>query len=193
MRPGTRRRSARVLALLATVVLVGACSDAGGGEATGGDAAAATCPDGSAPTEPTGPDPLPAQTLSVLGEDTTVSTACWVGQPLVVNFWAEWCEPCKAEMPDFEAVHQAVGDQVRFIGVDYEDRARDAIAFAEQVGVTYELVEDPKGTFFDAVESRGTPSTLLVDETGSIVYRHAGPLTREALTTLLADHLDVDV
>ena len=185
------RRSARLLALLAIVVLAGACSDGGGAGATAGDVTAATCPDGTTPTEPTGPDALPIQTLSVLGEDTTVSTACWVGQPLVVNFWAEWCEPCKAEMPDFEAVHQAVGDQVRFIGVDYEDRARNAIAFAEEVGVTYELVEDPQGTFFDAVQGRATPSTLLVDESGSIVYRHAGPLTREALTGLLEEELGV--
>ncbi len=178
-----------VVALAAAVALAAtACGPAGQGAAT---ADAVTCPDGRRATVPSGADALPATTLSVLGEDAEVATACWVGRPLVINFWAEWCGPCKDEMPDFEAVHRDVGDQVRFIGVDYQDRPQAAIDFAAQVGVTYELVEDPDGAFFRAVEGRGTPQTLLVDAEGTIVYRHAGPLTRSALEQLLADELGV--
>ena len=162
---------------------------------TGGDpapAGAVACPDGRTVTPPEGPGTLPARTLSRLGEDDTVATACWLGKPTVVNFWAEWCEPCKEEMPAFEAVHRAVGDQVRFVGVDYEDRADAALAFAEEIGVSYPLVEDPDGSFFDAVQGRGTPHTLLVDAEGTIVHRHAGPLTQQALEDLLAEEFGVD-
>lgn len=179
------------LVVLATALLLVGCGDGGTPDAT--DAAA--CPDGALPaaTAPAGSDVLPIRSLSVLGEDTEVSTACWLGTPLVVNFWAEWCEPCKAEMPDLEAAHQALGDQVRFVGIDYEDRARAAIRFAAEVGVTYDLVEDPDGTYFDAVRGRGTPMTMLVTADGEIVYRHAGPLTEDQLTELIATHLDVQV
>ncbi len=181
------RRPRALVAALTLCLALAACTSGQGSGTTD----VATCPDGTTATAPSGPDALPATTLSVLGQESQVATACWVGQPLVVNFWAEWCGPCKDEMPDFEAVHQAVGDQVRFIGVDYQDRPQAALAFAEQVGVTYELVEDPDGSFFRAVEGRGTPQTLLVDADGRIVYRHAGPLTRSALEQLLADELDV--
>lgn len=180
---------APALVVLAAAVLLAACGDGGAPDAT--DAAA--CPDGSAPTAtaPAGADVIPVRSLSILGQEGEVSTACWLGEPLVVNFWAEWCEPCKEEMPALEAAHQALGDRVRFIGVDYEDRAEAALRFAEEVGVTYELVEDPDGAFFDSVRGRGTPMTMLVTADGEVVYRHAGPLTEEQLTDLVATHLDV--
>lgn len=184
-RPDRRRR--RAVLATAVALLLGGCGT-GGSSAPAG---AVTCPDGRSVTPPSGPDALPTATLSVLGEDAEVSTACWVGQPLVVNFWAEWCEPCKAEMPDLEQVHRATGDRVRFVGIDYRDRAQAAIDFAAEVGVTYELVEDPDGRYFAAVRGRGTPQTLLVDADGIIVYRHAGPLTRVALERLLAEQLGV--
>ena len=177
-------------AALAVALLLAGCAGGGG---TGSPEAA--CPDGSAPvaTAPAGSDVLPVRSLSWLGEEGEVSTACWLGEPLVVNFWAEWCEPCKEEMPALEATHQALGEQVRFVGVDYEDRAEAALRFAEEVGVTYELVEDPDGAFFDAVRGRGTPMTMLVTADGEIVYRHAGPLSQDQLTDLVATHLDVSV
>ena len=182
-----RTRTHRVLGVALAVAAVVLAGCTGGSSPPG----AVACPDGRTVTPPEGPDTLPARTLSVLGEDDTVSTACWLGQPVVVNFWAEWCEPCKQEMPAFEAVHQALGDQVQFVGVDYEDRASAALAFAEEVGVTYPLVEDPDGSFFDAVQGRGTPHTLLVDADGTIVRRHVGPLTQQALEDLLAEEFGV--
>ncbi len=174
-------------ALVGAALVLSACSSGSDTAVTGSP----TCPDGDAPTAPAGPDALPVATLGVLGADESVSTACLVGTPLVVNFWAEWCGPCKAEMPDFEAVHQALGDQVRFVGIDLEDRPDAALAFAAEVGVTYDLLEDPDGAYFRAAQGRGTPQTLLVAADGSVRYRHAGPMTRATLEDLLAEHLGV--
>ena len=181
----TCRRGLLVLAAVVVVVGAVACGSGGGG----GEAVA--CPDGEPATPPSGPDALPVATLEVLGADEQVSTACLVGRPLVVNFWAEWCGPCKEEMPALQAVHERLGDRVRFVGIDYEDREAAALAFAEQVGVTYELLADPDGTYFDATRGRAAPYTLLVDSTGTIQYRHFGPVTERSLVDLLAEHLGV--
>jgi cytochrome c biogenesis protein CcmG, thiol:disulfide interchange protein DsbE len=176
----------RLVVTAASVVLLAGCS---GGDATD---PAPTAPTGAITAQdPASADPLPSAELTVLGSDETVTTASWIGTPLVLNFWAEWCGPCREEMPDFEAVHQDLAGAVRFIGIDYMDRAEDAIAFADEVGVTYELVEDPDGTYFRAVRGRGTPQTLLVDADGTIRWRHAGPLDEGQLRELIATHLGV--
>lgn len=181
----TCRRGLVALAVVVALLGLAAC----GTEGT--DAAGVACPDGTTASAPTGPDALPSATLGVLGDDAQVPVACLVGQPLVVNFWAEWCGPCREEMPAFEAVHQRLGDQVHFVGIDYEDREQAALDFADEVGVTYQLLEDPDGTYFDAARGRGAPYTLLVDETGTIQYRHVGPLTEQSLVDLLAEHLGI--
>ena len=176
-------------ATVAAVVLAGVLAGCADGDSAG---PAPTAPTGAITAQdPASADPLPAAELTVLGSDETVATASWIGTPLVLNFWAEWCAPCREEMPDFEAVHQDLADQVRFIGIDYMDRPEAAIAFAAEVGVTYELVEDPDGIYFRAVRGRGTPQTLLVDADGTIRWRHAGPLDEEQLRELIATHLGV--
>lgn len=174
--------------VVTAALLAGLIASCGGTVATTGGV---ICPDGSTVVAPTGADALPVAVLGVLGDDATVPTACLVGRPLVVNFWAEWCAPCREEMPAFEAVHRALGGQVRFVGIDEQDRPQVALEFAAGIGVSYELLEDPDGAYFAAVRGRGMPTTLLVDEGGTIVYRHAGPLTETQLRTLLEAELAV--
>lgn len=153
------------------------------GALAGGCAASATSQEGSTTAT------LPAATLSVLGQDEEVDTTSWRGTPTVVNFWATWCAFCVEEMPDFETVHADLGDSIRFVGVDREDRVAEAVELARRTGVTYTLVEDPDGAFFRAVEGRGMPTTLFVDADGTIVYSHAGPLSERRLRELLEEHL----
>lgn len=164
--------------------------------------AAAACsadapPSGEVPSdfEPIGTlssgEALPEATLPVLAAATSVTTSQLRGTPLVVNFWATWCAFCVEEMPDFEEVHRAVGDRVRFIGVDREDVPERALELAQRTGVTYELLEDRDGSFFRAVGGRGMPTTLLVAADGRVAYRHAGPLDAEQLRGLIRDHLGI--
>jgi cytochrome c biogenesis protein CcmG, thiol:disulfide interchange protein DsbE len=109
--------------------------------------------------------------------------------PLVVNFWASWCPPCVAEMPDFERVHQDVRDEVRFVGINTQDARQDADRLVEQTGVTYDLVLDPDGDLFRDFEVVAMPSTFFVDASGAIVHRHAGLLTEQQLRGLIDEHL----
>jgi chorismate synthase len=107
----------------------------------------------------------------------------------LINFWATWCGPCIAEMPDLERVHADRGDEVRFIGINTQDDLADAQALAEQTGVTYELGFDPDGALFSDFEVVAMPSTFFIDAAGGIVHRHAGLMTEQQLRDLIDEHL----
>ncbi|MBW3576821.1 MAG: TlpA family protein disulfide reductase [Actinobacteria bacterium] len=132
---------------------------------------------------------LPDATLPRLDRPGELHTAELRGAPALINFWATWCAFCVEEMPDLEAVHRELGDEVRFVGVDKEDDLDKARTLARQTGVTYEQVVDADGSFYRAVAARGMPTTVLVDRDGRIVHRHAGPVTADQLRALIAQHL----
>jgi len=111
------------------------------------------------------------------------------GTPMVVNFWASWCPPCVAEMPDLEAVHQARGDEVAFVGINTQDELATAVDLVEQTGITYDLGQDPDGEMFRDFEVFSMPTTFFVDEDGAIVHRHSGLVTRMQLEDLIDEHL----
>jgi cytochrome c biogenesis protein CcmG/thiol:disulfide interchange protein DsbE len=113
------------------------------------------------------------------GEELTLGD--YAGRPLVVNFWASWCPPCAAEMPDFERVHESVGEKVAFLGVNMRDDRNLAEDLAESTGVTYRLAEDPHGRLFQAFEGAGMPTTVFIDAGGTVVEVVAGQLTEAEL------------
>jgi thiol-disulfide isomerase/thioredoxin len=105
-----------------------------------------------------------------------------IGKPAVINVWQESCLPCKDEMPAFEQVHQALGNRVRFVGMNPQDDPQRATAFAKKIGITYELWRDEAGEIYSSLKLTSLPSTILVDAVGRIVWSKSGPLTGEQLT-----------
>jgi peroxiredoxin len=103
------------------------------------------------------------------------------GEPLVVNFWASTCLPCRKEMPDLEALHDAVGDRVRIVGVNPQDSTDTAKEFADKVGATYELLRDPDGQVTTAFGVAGLPTTFFVSADGRILETRAGALSADEL------------
>lgn len=174
----------RHLVGLAAGALLVAC---GGGTGPGTDAASP----GGIPTLESG-DPLPEATFRVLGGDEEVSTADFRGTPTIVNFWATWCTFCIEELPDLERAHQQLGDKVLFVGIDRQDNTEAALELARDTGVSYLLLESPDGTYFERVRGRGMPTTLFVDEEGTIQHRHAGPITAEQLLELVEEKFGVE-
>ncbi|MGH9243087.1 MAG: TlpA family protein disulfide reductase [Acidimicrobiales bacterium] len=75
-----------------------------------------------------------------------VRLADYSGEPVVVNFWASWCVPCRREMPAFAEVHGELGDRVVFLGVNHQDDRGAAMALLDETGVTYPVgLRPPRG------------------------------------------------
>ena len=134
--------------------------------------------------------PVPDRTFETF-DGQQLSLDELAGTPLVVNFWASWCPPCVAEMPDLERVHLDVADQVRFVGLNTQDNRQQAETLVERTGVTYDLGLDPDGVLFSDFEVVAMPTTFFVDDAGAIVHRHAGLLTEQQLRDLIEEHLAV--
>lgn len=143
---------------------------------------------GDADAEASGP-PAPDDEFETF-DGTVTSLSEFEGEPVVVNFWASWCAPCIAEMPDFERVHQDLRGEVRFLGLNTQDDRKSADELVERTGVTYDLALDPDGDLFGAFEVFAMPSTFFVDEHGHIAHRHNGLATEQQLRDLIDEHLD---
>ncbi|MGJ6979791.1 TlpA family protein disulfide reductase [Aestuariimicrobium soli] len=141
----------------------------------------ADCPR-TMPNQPAVVDGLPPLTLPCLGGGSEVHLASLRG-PLLVNFWAQWCGPCRDEGPLLAQAHHTFGSKVAFLGVDTSDpRPELAIEFAKQVGWTYPQVRDASGDEVEKppLQAKNLPMTLLVAADGRIVARHLGGFATQA-------------
>jgi thiol-disulfide isomerase/thioredoxin len=114
-----------------------------------------------------------------------VALAAVPGKPTVVNFFANWCEPCKRELPAMQAAAPAP-PEVSFLGVDHQDSREDAIALLDAHGVTYPAGYDPKGDVAAKYFVRGLPATVFIGADGRIVDFHQGEMTAKELQERLA-------
>jgi peroxiredoxin len=130
-------------------------------------------------------DPLPDVTARSF-DGRAVSLRALRGRPLILNFWASTCIPCRKEMPAFEAVHQSVRDRVRIIGIDPQDSPDAATKFATKVGATYELLRDPDGAVTSALGVAVLPTTVFVGADGTILEAKAGALSQGELSSAIA-------
>lgn len=114
-----------------------------------------------------------------------VSLAAMRGKPLVVNFWATWCGPCKEEMPDFQKLAASdLGRKVQIVGIGI-DNAANMKAFAEKLGISYTLLEGGAGGL-DLLKTLGNqvgglPFTLVIDPSGKAVVTRLGRINYEEL------------
>jgi cytochrome c biogenesis protein CcmG, thiol:disulfide interchange protein DsbE len=107
-----------------------------------------------------------------------LSVAAFRGKPVVVNFWASWCNPCAEEAPLLERFWQANRAKgLVMIGVDANDFASDARAFARTHGLTYTILHDAHGSTLGRWGVGGLPATFVIDRRGRVVARILGGLT----------------
>lgn len=154
-------------------------------------------------------DPLPEFSANSLKEGRSVSLSDYVGEVLLVNLWATWCVPCRTETPYLQSLFDSYEEEgLRIVGVsvDPEVALEDVEAFIEEMGVTYDILLDPRGRSEAAFQARGLPNSILVGRDGTVLFSWLGPIEegdptflqglRQALSaprpSSAADGLEVD-
>jgi thiol-disulfide isomerase/thioredoxin len=136
---------------------------------------------------------LPHVTLPALDGGKPLELAGLSGVPTVINVWASWCGPCKAELPLFAKAHRELGGNVRVLGIDFADPAPDsARQLAATAGATFPSYVDPKSTIRADLKVIGLPQTVFVDGRGTIVATERRAFRSYAdLSEALVEHLGV--
>ena len=129
----------------------------------------------------------PDRPLPVLGGGGQRSLASFRGKPVVLNFWASWCSPCRLEAPLLERAQKrlaAHGGTV--LGVTYRDASPDSQDFVKRLKVTYPSIRDVDGQLAKAYGTRQLPETFVIDSRGRVAAIQRGPVNRQFLDEALA-------
>lgn len=106
-------------------------------------------------------------------------------RPILVNFWASWCLPCRDEAPLLERYWRQYRDRLLIVGINVQDSEAKALEFIREYGLSFPSVFDPKGTLAVDYGTYGVPETFLIDAQGKVLLRHAGPVSEAALRDML--------
>lgn len=137
--------------------------------------------------------PLPAFSLPRLDGQGMVSDRSLRGQPVVINFFASWCVPCRREMPAFGEVADAVGPAVTFIGIDHLDSRQGGRELVAETGIDWPVGYDPEGRVAVSLGLLGIPGTAFVSAEGQLVEVHTGELSQAGLLERVRFHFGVEV
>ena len=130
-------------------------------------------------------DPVPDKTLPNLVGGGEGSIAEYRGRWVLVNLWASWCDPCRAEAPELEGFANS-HPEMTVLGINVQDNSDDAIAFVREHRLTYPQLRSVGDERSEAFGSTGVPENFLVDPTGHLALIWRGPVDRRFLDEQVA-------
>ncbi|MFN0062241.1 MAG: redoxin domain-containing protein [Myxococcaceae bacterium] len=125
--------------------------------------------------------PAPNFRLRPLDGGTELQLQALRGKPVVINFWASWCNPCAAEHAVLEWGAERFGTSTHFLGIVFEDTRENALGFLREYGTRFTQLEDPRSKTAVDFGVAGVPETYFVDADGIIRSKHVGPIPVDTL------------
>ncbi|MEE1327024.1 MAG: TlpA disulfide reductase family protein [Oscillospiraceae bacterium] len=134
----------------------------------------------------TEPEKMKSPDFTVYDADgNEVHLTDFVGKPIVLNFWASWCGPCKMEMPDFNEKYLELGEEVQFLMINMTDGSRETVAiaseFIKESGYSFPVFYDTKMDAANTYGAYSLPMTFFIDAEGYPVARATGAIDAETL------------
>jgi cytochrome c biogenesis protein CcmG/thiol:disulfide interchange protein DsbE len=116
-----------------------------------------------------------------------VDLAALRGKPVLVDFFASWCEPCAEEAPTLRKLSASLGDRARVVAVDWDDAGGPARAFVRKHGWAFPVLADTSGTVGEKYGLVGLPTSFVIDPRGRIVATFRGPQSEAKLRQALLE------
>ena len=125
--------------------------------------------------------PAPAFTLRSLDNGKPVSLEQFRGRPVVINFWASWCGPCRQEHPVLDWGARQFGSQAQFLGIVFEDTEENAMDVLQEQGASFPQLIDPRSRVSVDYGVSGVPETYFITSDGIILGKHVGPIDPQSM------------
>jgi peroxiredoxin len=118
-----------------------------------------------------------------LGDEVRLSD--FKGSPVLINFWATWCQPCRLEMPHIQSRFEQYNTDLNVLAVNFDEPADIVQTFTEELNLTFNVLLDPGGRVQSLYQIRGYPTTYFIDSDGFIRVIHIGFMTESQLDDYL--------